>query len=139
MDHSSIIQEFESKIAEIDIRIAELQADKAEVQTVLAYHRKQAGSLFKGNIRPPRPGVDYSQIESRALSSLVQHVLESEFSRSFTIADVMKATNIDDIRYVRSTLARLYKERKIDKVARGIYRARKRSVQVLEGNHAVNS
>jgi hypothetical protein len=139
MDHASIIQELESKSAEIDIRIAELQADKAEVQAVLAYHQKQAASLFKGNVRPPRPGIDYSQIESRALSSLVLHMLESQFNKSFTIADMMKATNIDDIRYVRSTLARLYKERKIDKVARGIYRAKRRAVQVLEEKHAVNS
>lgn len=136
MDHQSIISELEVKLGEIEFRMSELQAQKAETEVVLNYMKKDAATHFTGNIRPPRPGVDLSKVSDRTLSALIIHVLEEQFSKQFSIPDMILATGVQDERVVRSTLARLYREQRIEKVARGIYQAKRRTLQVVENRTA---
>lgn len=56
-------------------------------------------------------------------------VLESDPALSFSTPDIIRATGIDNVKYIRSTMARLYREGKIEKRARGFYQAKSKKAE----------
>jgi hypothetical protein len=149
MEYAALVAKAESDLARLEIKQTEslahlearMQAEKNEIlamveterkdiEATLRYLKKQTRAEPKRHSYQKADGksvIDLKQVPGRTLIEIVMRVLQSDPSRAFSTPDIIRATGIDNPKYVRSTLATLYRTGKIDKHSRGFY-------QLLESN-----
>jgi flagellar biosynthesis/type III secretory pathway ATPase len=112
------LDELERDLAEVDRRIAELTKERQDIAAALRLGRSQTGS---------EPQVDRSMSRRDA----VVFLLARDPSRSWDADEIIEelvrvgylSADEDVSRSVRSQLSALHREKKIDRVERGRYRA----------------
>jgi hypothetical protein len=161
MDYKPILSDLQSdltvvrrKVSDMESELAKLRIKQTKIESALSHYREKAGyERAEGEAPPKLPAVvppetvpkhvalDLLQVPSRTVVDVILAMLQKEPDRAFRARDIMDITGIKDHRYIRSTLARLYLEGRIEKLARGIYRYRliTAEARVVEGGlSAVN-
>jgi hypothetical protein len=162
MDYSDLIAECESDLVratteekQIESKLANIRQEKAQIQAALNYARLKSGVPAKlpkdpfnktSIVKRPRdlpkpteiPPENVGTTYARTLVEMMLLAMQKEPAKEFSVRAIMLATGIDDQKYVRSTLARLYREGRIEKLARGWYRISKiQGAKSQESNDAV--
>jgi hypothetical protein len=163
MDYKPILSDLQSdltavrrKVSDLETEMGQLRIKQAKIESALSHYREKAGyeraegevptkttpPVSHAEIVPKHVALDLLQVPSRTVVDIILAMLQKEPERAFRARDIMDATGIKDHRYIRSTLARLYLEGRIEKLARGIYRYRlitAENARVVEGGlSAVN-
>ena len=166
MDYKPILTDLQSdlavirrKVSDLETELAQLRIKQTRVEAAMSHYREKSGyeraegeaqrpeTDWSGRLpersekTPKNVAVDLLQVRSRTVVDLVLNALQKEPDRQFQARDIMDVTGIKDHRYIRSTLARLYLEGRIEKLARGIYRYRLITTDlraVAGGQSAVN-
>lgn len=147
-----IIGRYETELSTLESVVMEAESRKVEITKLLRMLSKERGTKFSSVPHQPkivptqsvhgpvlaatRPGADPN------LSAVILDLLRRESDRNFTSEHIIAETGFKDHKTVRSTLARLYREGRIDKPTRALYRAkspdgRARSVFVPEESKPV--
>jgi hypothetical protein len=128
-----IIGRYETELSRLESVIKKAEFRKVEIADLLRTLSKERG-MFSAVQQPPqvasrqsvrspalavkRPGVHPS------LSAVILDLLRKEPNRNFTSEHIIAETGFKDHKTTRSTLARLYREGRIDKPSRALYRAK---------------
>lgn len=122
-----IIRGYETELSGIESR-------KAEITELLRVLNKERGTAFSPIARQPQ--VISARLLDRPIpaktqrghdpnfSAVILDLLQSNPDRNFTCENIMAETGFNDHKTTRSTLARLYREGRIEKPTRALYRAK---------------
>ncbi len=149
MDYGDLIAEWESDLVratteekQLESKLAAVRQEITRIQAGLEHARQKIGIPPKLPKEPYRktsvvsrprdlpkptdiPPENVAATYTRTLVDMVLDAMRKEPNKDFSVRAVMIATGIDDQKYVRSTLGRLYREGRIEKIARGWYRISK--------------